>query len=220
MAQPLSDIYNSLNSAYQPQRDLYQSQIANVGQQTQGQISGLNQQEQNAFTDIKNQANNNGMFYSGAPVQEQQKYVGGTYLPALANLQNNANNQTYGLQQALAGVGVNQTNAAQGIYQNQVSQDQQQNYYNQQLAMQNAQNQYMRTMYGGMSGGGGGTATAAAAPATNPLTTDIANAFQGYQGQPKFYTEKTIIPALQARYGNTPAVAQAVYQYRKANFGS
>jgi hypothetical protein len=106
------------------------------------------------------------MFYSGAPIKEEQMYTGGTYAPAIANIQNAAQNQKYSLQGALAGVGINQTNQANSLYQTQLGQDQQQNQFNQQLQMQQQQNQAMRDIYSrnGSSGGGGG----AAAPA-NPF---------------------------------------------------
>lgn len=147
MADSLSSIYNSLNSAYDPQRDLYNQQLGQVDQQTQAAQSGLQQQETNAFTGINNSSNANGTYYSGVTPSEEQTYVGGTYLPALANLQSSAQNQKFGIQQALAGVGVNQTNQANQIYGTQTAQDAQNNYYAQQLAMQKAYN----SSYGGSS---------------------------------------------------------------------
>jgi len=215
VAQALSDIYNSLNTAYNPQRDLYNSQIAGLGAQTDAQVQGLGQQKQNAFNDITNGANANGMFYSGAPEQEQQRYVGGTYLPALANLQANASNQKYGLEQALAGVGVNQTNQANQIYQNQVGQDAQNNYYNQQLQMQQQQNQAYLNQMKAYSGGYGSSAQAA--PTQNQV---LASAFNGYdptkQGRMANYTEQQIAPQIQAAL-NLPynQALQLAYQYRK-----
>lgn len=213
MAQALSDIYNSLNSAYNPQRDLYNSQLGQVDQQAQGAIQGLNQQKVNAFQDITNQANNNGMFYSGAPVSEEQRYTGGTFLPAMANIQNNAQNQKYGLQQALAGVGVNQTNQANSIYQTQLDRDQQQAQFNQQLQMQQAQNQAMLNMYKGYGGGGGGQA----APTQSQV---LASAFNGYdpnnQGRRANFTEQQIAPQISGAL-NIPysQALQLAYQYRK-----
>lgn len=160
MAQALSDIYNSLNAGgYDQSRAAINGQMAALPAQYQAQEQGLDQQKTNAFTGITNQANNNGMFYSGAPVSEEQTYTGGTYLPALANLKAQQSQQTYGLQQALAGVNQAQTGAAQGILQNQTQNDQQNNYYNQML-QQNAQyNQRMAGMYGGGGSSGGGSAS-------------------------------------------------------------
>lgn len=169
MAQQLSDIYASLNSAYNPQRDVYNQQLGQVDQQSQGAIAGVNAQKDTAFQGINNQANANGMFYSGAPIKEQQMYTGGTYAPAYANIQNAAQNQKYSLQGALAGVGVNQTNQANQIYDTQMGQDQQQRQYQQSFAQQaqfNAANLAMSNAYNQrMSGGGGGGGGVGAAPA-------------------------------------------------------
>ena len=100
------------------------------------------------------------MFYSGAPIKEQQMYTGGTYAPAIANIQNAAQNQKFSLQGALAGVGVNQTNQANSLYQTQLGQDQQQRQYEQSYQQQALQNQSMRDIYsrGGSGGGGQGQA--------------------------------------------------------------
>lgn len=217
MAQPLSQIYDSLNAAYNPQRDVYQNQLGQVDQQAQGAIQGANYQKDAAFQGITNQANSNGMFYSGAPIKEEQMYTGGTYAPAIANIQNAAQNQKFSLQGALAGVGVNQTNQANQIYGTQLGQDQQQNQFQQQLQMQQQQNQAMRDIYSRGSGGG----VAQAAPSSNQVLASVFNGYNpGQQGRQANYTEQQLAPKIQAAL-NIPynQALQQAYQYRKQVYG-
>lgn len=213
MAQPLSQIYASLNGGgYDQSRAAINQQMSTLPSYYQAQQQGLDQTEANQFQNINNDAAARGMTYSGAPIKEEQQYVGGTYLPAVAQLKQQQNDQTYGLQQALAGVNTNQTNAAQGILQNQIQNDQQNNYYNQML-QQNAQyNQRMAGMYGGSGSGG------QQAPTQNQV---LASAFQGFDPNKKWQTEQQIAPAIQSAL-NLPyqQALNLAYNYRKQVYHS
>lgn len=135
----LQSIYSSLNSVYDPQRQAIQSQIGNVQQGESAQIAGLDQAKTNAFGQIKDQANANGMMYSGAPIDEQQKYVGTSYLPAIANLHAQTNQNVYGLQTAANQLGTMQTSQANDMYNAKRNYDQQQKAYQDQIAQQERQ---------------------------------------------------------------------------------
>ena len=82
-----------LDSVYNPQRDAYNQQISGYknqlnalpGQQ-QAQEQGLNAAKTNAFEDITTGANRRGVAFGGIPLEEQNRYTGENYLPALANM--------------------------------------------------------------------------------------------------------------------------------------
>lgn len=171
MAQALQDIYNSLNSTYNPQRDLINSQIQQLPGQYQAQQQGLDAQKNIAFQGVDNQANSRGMLYSGVPTQEDNNYIAANYLPAVANLKNQQNQQQYGLQSALNQVGQQQQQSAQSMYNTGLQNDMQQKYYDQQIALAQQQANMYANMYG-RGGGGGGSASAAPAynyaPAASP----------------------------------------------------
>lgn len=100
--QSLDQILASLDPAYAPQRTLYQQQQALIPGQTAQARAGLDVAKGNAFRDVNNNANSKGLAFSGIPVGEQTRYVGEKYLPAVANLENDAQKQTFTLSQALA----------------------------------------------------------------------------------------------------------------------
>lgn len=131
MARALSDILTELNSTYNPQRqaqtDVYNQNLAAVDPQQQADLSGLEAAKKDSFSQIETGANRRGMFFSGIPLQEQAKYVGQNYLPAVANLQNRYAQIRCNLRQSLADTLANldtkQREFGQGIYQNEVNQD-------------------------------------------------------------------------------------------------
>lgn len=85
--------YDQLASAYNPQTDLVNQQIAQLAPQQQAQQAGLDQAKVNAFKDITNQSNSRGVLFSGVPIDQQATYVGTKYLPAVADLNTSFNNQ-------------------------------------------------------------------------------------------------------------------------------
>ena len=123
MAQQLSEILSSLDNVYKPQAAAIQQQQAALPAYYQAQQQGLDQTKNNAFQGITDSANSHGMFYSGAPIAEQQKYVGATYLPAVAGLQKDQQDQQFKLSSALSDVTGRQYNQAYDIQQKQQAQD-------------------------------------------------------------------------------------------------
>lgn len=125
MAQQLQDILAQLDPVYNPQKAIVNQQIAALPGEQQAARQGLDQAKTNAFGDIVNGANSRGMTYSGMPIAEQSKYLGTTYLPAVANLDNTYTNKGFQLQQSLAGLQADQMKQAQGTrdYQLKAEQD-------------------------------------------------------------------------------------------------
>ena len=73
--------------AVAPQQQLIKQSLADQESYATAQMTGLESAKKAAFGNIEQQAQNKGMFFSGVPVNEQAGYVGGTYLPKLAELQ-------------------------------------------------------------------------------------------------------------------------------------
>jgi hypothetical protein len=115
MPQTLEQIMTSLAGQYDPQEQLIQKQVDALPGQETAAVSGLEQARTNAFDGITKGANAKGMLYSGTPINDQNKYVGATYLPALAQVKQNTQDQSYKLQAALLGVRQDRGNRAQDI---------------------------------------------------------------------------------------------------------
>jgi hypothetical protein len=115
MPQALADIVSSLNDVYAPQKDVVNQQMAAIPADQAAQQAGLDQTKTNAFGSIVSGANARGMLYSGVPIDEQAKYLGGTYLPAVAKLQEAVQAHKFALQDALAKITGAQTAQAYGI---------------------------------------------------------------------------------------------------------
>jgi hypothetical protein len=147
MARALGDILTELNTVYDPQKALVKEQMATIDPSQSAEMQGLQSAQQDAFQAITDQANRRGMFYSGAPISEQQKYTGATYLPAVANLRAKYAQQKFNLQDTLNKIQADQQLKAQGIYQEEVNRD---------LQRQLADEAAARARSAGGGGGGGG----------------------------------------------------------------
>lgn len=124
MANSLQDILNELDAGgYNDSRALINSQLSQLPAQYDAQIAGLNAQKDQAFQDIANNASSRGIAYSGIPIGEQAKYIGNTYLPALAKVRQSQNDQSTALQDALNKTNIEERGKAYGIWQNQQSLD-------------------------------------------------------------------------------------------------
>lgn len=102
--QSLDQIIASLNPAYDPSRALYNQQIQTLPGAEDTAIKGLDAAKVNSFRDINTSANSKGLAFSGIPSEEQARYLGEKYLPAVANVKAGTQKQTFALQQALAGL--------------------------------------------------------------------------------------------------------------------
>lgn len=124
--------------------------------QLEAEQKGLQAQKVDSFQQITDQANRRGLFYSGLPLQEEQKYVGQQFLPAVANLRSKYATQRFGLQEALAKITETQYNNAYGIRQKELDLEEQQRQFNAKLAAEEAASRRAAASSGG--GGGGGFA--------------------------------------------------------------
>lgn len=155
MARELSQIISELNNVYDPQRQTVRQQQEAIDPALQAEEKGLEYAKNDAFQGITDTANRRGLFYSGIPIAEQQKYTGGTYLPAVANLRGKYQQQRFNLQDTLNKIQSEQYNNAYGIRQKEVDADNEMAKFREQLA---AQERASAAAARASSGGGGGAA--------------------------------------------------------------
>jgi hypothetical protein len=136
MAQQLQDILNSLDAGYNPQRQSINAQLDKLPSQSEAQIAGLQSQKQNAFDGILNNARERGtgIAAGGIPLQEQAKYVGDNFLPAIARVKESQNNAQTSLSDALNNVNLQQRTQAYGIQGAQQDRDEAARQFDAQMA--------------------------------------------------------------------------------------
>lgn len=205
----LQQEYANLAGVYDPQEQLIQQQMAQLPGQAQAQRSALEQAKVNAFRDISSQAQGRNVFFSGFRPEEQARYTGATFLPALAEVEGKQLAQQSALQQALLGVRQQRQQQAQSTLQAQLDREQQQRQFQME--------QEARAREAAAS-------RAPQAPQLPPVNQYLVQAFSGYrparEGGNAQYTEREIIPAIMATYGlDRNAAAKVAYQYRKEVFG-
>lgn len=207
MADSLASIISQLDPVYTPQKQLVQQQADALPAQQQAEQAGLEQAKTNAFNDINQSANAKGMFYSGAPIQEQQRYIGEKYLPAMANLQNTYTNKRLSLASTIAGLTADQMKQAQGVRNGQLQAEQD----------AAAKIQAARIAASSKVSSRQPTAAEQKTAARGQLNSDLASAFNGFGSRPSFYTEKVIIPQLIQAYPEftQDEIKNAVYGYRQ-----
>lgn len=115
MARSLNEIIASLNPAFDPETAVVNQGLAAIPGQQTAELAGLDTAKDNAFGQITQGANRRGMLYSGAPLDEQQRYVGEKFLPARAAVAESFNNKRSDLQLKLANIAQRKTTQAQGI---------------------------------------------------------------------------------------------------------
>lgn len=123
MARALQDILTELNNVYDPQRQSINTQIGALDPQQQAEEKGLQAAKTDAFSQITDQANRRGLFYSGIPVAEEQRYTGANFLPAVANLHSRYAQQRFSLQDALNKVTQDQYTQAEGLRQQELDRE-------------------------------------------------------------------------------------------------
>ena len=140
-----------LENTYKPQKDLYNAQLAQLPAQYEAQTQGLNVAKENAFRDILGAASARGIAYSGMPIQEQTRYTGEKYLPALAALKADQNQRQFSLQDALAKILQGQTSQAYDLRNAQLKAEQEAAQ-----AEADRQAKLLAARYSSRGGGGGG----------------------------------------------------------------
>lgn len=138
MPRALKDILTELDTVYNPQRETYNTQLQAVDPQLQAEQQGLEAQKRDAFDQITTAANRRGLFYSGLPIAEEQRYTGQQFLPAIANLRAKYASQRFGLQDAIAKLTADQYNQAYGVQQKERELEEEQRQFNERLAAQRA----------------------------------------------------------------------------------
>lgn len=118
--QNLQDIVAQISAAYKPQQDLIDQSIAANDQSGQAQTAGIEAKKTQAFGGIDQTATDRGMAFSGFTPDQQAKYTGSTYLPALANLQNTIASTRNSLLGKKAGLDTEANNQAFTVHQGQV----------------------------------------------------------------------------------------------------
>ncbi len=154
MARTIEQITAELNSVYQPQVDQVNQQLAALPAYYQAQTEGLNVAKDNAFRDITGQASARGMVYSGMPIQEQTRYTGEKYLPALAQLSQQKNEKTYGFQSQLTDIYGKRLSQAQALQQQELDREEQARQA--EADRQQKERQFQQQLRASRSSGGGG----------------------------------------------------------------
>lgn len=85
--QDLNTLINQYTTALAPQKTALDSQITTNDASGQQQTAGLDAAKTSAFGDIIQGSNDRGGYFSGFTPDQEAKYTGATYLPALAQLQ-------------------------------------------------------------------------------------------------------------------------------------
>ena len=123
MARALEAILKELDSVYSPQRDVYNQQIKALPGQQNAELAGLESAKEDSFGQIVQGANRRGVAFGGIPLEEQSKYLGSSYLPAVANLKNRFQQNKFNLQDALAQIFQTQRQDAYSIYDQELARD-------------------------------------------------------------------------------------------------
>lgn len=85
--QALNDIISQYTAAQAPENAQIDTSINNNDASGAGQVAGLNAAKDQAYGGITQDAVNRGGYFSGFTPDQEAKYTGATYLPALAKLQ-------------------------------------------------------------------------------------------------------------------------------------
>lgn len=112
----LNQILADLGPSYDTTINSYKSQQDAITPWQNAQMQGLSMAKDNAFTDILNGSRERGVGFGGIPLQNQGKYIGSTYIPAIANLERDANNQRSSLTDAINAAMLDRTKTANTLY--------------------------------------------------------------------------------------------------------
>lgn len=218
MARSIDQIVGELNSVYQPQIEQVNTQLAQLPQYYAAQTQGLGVAKDNAFRDITGAASAKGMLYSGMPIAEQTRYTGEKYLPALAQLEQQKNQQTFGFQSQLNDIYGKRMSQAQALQQAELDREEQarQAEANRQAQLQAARMQAARSY------GGGGRSGGSAASNKQAAIAGMANALRGAAGRDGYVSPETWRQALgdwTAQGYGTNEFNQAFRNYANMSYG-
>ncbi len=117
--QSLAEVMGTLDPAYSGQQALITQQQAGLGAKYGAQKTGLEATKVQGFNTINNQATGRGMSFSGIPLDEQATYLSTKYLPGLAAIDQQQNEEDMGLQRDSAKLATDKANQALGIVEGQ-----------------------------------------------------------------------------------------------------
>lgn len=113
----LDELMKYTAANYDPQRQMYQQQIAQTNQQLPELEAPIYAARDRAFKDISQLASNKGMLFSGFSPSQQAKYTGEKFLPALTNLRSKVQDNIGRLQGALLNLDSEQRKEAMGLHE-------------------------------------------------------------------------------------------------------
>lgn len=154
MASTLSQIIGSLNKTYKPQVDAVRQQQALIPQSVANEEQALQGKQTQAFDQILGGARQRGLGFSGIPLQEQAKYTSNEFLPALARLRQQGNEQKLSLEQAILGINERRDTLGRSLYEQQQAAREARRQFNLNYQLQKQAQADARASAG--SGGGGG----------------------------------------------------------------
>lgn len=152
MPRALEQIIKELDSVYSPQRDIYNKSLQALPQQQEGELKGLEAAKTDSFGQIVTGANRRGVAFGGIPLEEQAKYLGASYLPAVANLKNRFTQQDFNIRDALAQIGISQRKDAQNIWDTEYTREEEKRQFDLRMAAERE----AASRAAAASGGGGG----------------------------------------------------------------
>ncbi len=124
--QTIDSILKTIQPAIDPLLANQREQMGLVEQRAAADAKGLEQGQINAFRGITNQAQAGGNTFSGIPIGEQARYTGEHFLPAMANLKINAQNENIRIRDIMAQI--QKDSYMQAFQTNQKQQDNQFTY--------------------------------------------------------------------------------------------
>jgi hypothetical protein len=225
-----SQYYNQIAGIYDPQRAIIAQQRAALEPAMQSQISALEQAKINAYRDIGTTARARGMQFSGFSPEQEARYTGATYLPALANVKAQYAAGMTSLDKALADIATAQGTQALNLYQGEKTYQRQQETQQKEFDWKAAQAELDRqaNLRIANARASSSSSSSSSEPSTmsvkRQLQQDINNAYQNAAAQKPsdaYYTEKVILPTLYENYGELgyDYINKQVYEYRKAKYG-
>lgn len=118
----LDELMAATQSIYDPQRQAINQQINQTSSQLPQLEQGLFAAKDRAFKDISQLASNKGMLFSGFAPEQQARYTGEKFLPALTGLRSKVQDNIGRLQSALLGLDTEQRKGAMTTREGDLSQ--------------------------------------------------------------------------------------------------
>lgn len=220
--QTVAEIMAELAPATQGQQALIDTQRANLGTKYGAQKTGLEATKVEGFNQINDQATGKGMAFSGIPAHEQATYLSTKYLPALAALDQQQNDEDMGLQKESAGL---YSDTYKTAFSERSSQNSNLNSWNmQQQSLEASARENQLNREASAREAAASRAAQSVADAGPTIGQYLQSAFaENYSGEntTNGWTEKVLAGNLAAAYGISRSDALSLaYKFRSTNFGN